>query len=215
MLDQVRLHYTPPQDGFVIPNTRTGDFAPRGKRDVVFACGRVWDEGKNIASLCRVAPMLQWPVIIAGDTRHPSGRSVALSCVRLLGNVDRGAIAEQLAHAAIYALPAYYEPFGLSALEAALSGCALVLGRIGSLQEIWEDDALYVTPADERELIEAINGLIANPELRMDLGGRARRRALDLTPARMTEGYLNLYEEAGRRFGEKSHHTAAVENICA
>ena len=32
--------------------------------------------------------------------------------------------------ASIYALPARYEPFGLSILEAALSGCALVLGDI-------------------------------------------------------------------------------------
>ncbi len=32
-------------------------------------------------------------------------------------------------------LPARYEPFGLSVLEAALSGCALVLGDIPSLRE--------------------------------------------------------------------------------
>ena len=37
------------------------------------------------------------------------------------------------ARAGIYALPAVYEPFGLSVLEAALSGCALVLGDIPSL----------------------------------------------------------------------------------
>ena len=35
-------------------------------------------------------------------------------------------------------LPARYEPFGLSILEAALSGCALVLGDLPSLRELWD-----------------------------------------------------------------------------
>ena len=42
-----------------------------------------------------------------------------------------------MARASIYALPARYEPFGLSILEAALSGAALVLGDIPSLREVW------------------------------------------------------------------------------
>ena len=50
----------------------------------------------------------------------------------------------------IYALPARYEPFGLSVLEAALSGCALVLGDIPSLREIWDGAALFVDPDDAR-----------------------------------------------------------------
>ena len=52
-----------------------------------------------------------------------------------------------MGRAAIYALPARYEPFGLSILEAALSGCALVIGDIPSLREIWADAALFV-PSD-------------------------------------------------------------------
>jgi glycogen synthase len=57
--------------------------------------------------------------------------------------------ADWYARASIYALPARYEPFGLSALEAALSGCALILGDIPSLREVWLEAAPYVSPDDE------------------------------------------------------------------
>ncbi|MEB3829625.1 glycosyltransferase [Phormidium sp. CCY1219] len=57
---------------------------------------------------------------------------------------------EELSHwyarAAIYAFPARYEPFGLSVLEAALSGCALVLGDIPRLREMWGDAAVFANP---------------------------------------------------------------------
>src|SRR5207244_2094865 len=50
--------------------------------------------------------------------------------------------------AAIFAAPARYEPFGLGILEAAASGCALVLGDIPSLRENWEGAAVFVPPGD-------------------------------------------------------------------
>lgn len=202
MLDQVRLHYSPLNGGVVVPNARSGSFAPGEKEDLIFSCGRIWDEAKNIGSLCWVAPLLQWPVAVAGETRHPDGRTMVLSRVQLLGSLSQTQIANWLAKASIYALPAYYEPFGLSAVEAALSGCALVLGRIGSLQEIWEDDAVYVTPNDEGELIGTINGLIANPERRHDLAARGRKRARAFTSERMVSGYVEVYDEARRRFSD-------------
>ena len=61
-----------------------------------------------------------------------------------------------MARAAIYALPARYEPFGLTALEAGLSGCALVLGDIPSLREVWGETACFVPPDDRDAVIEVL-----------------------------------------------------------
>jgi glycosyltransferase involved in cell wall biosynthesis len=68
--------------------------------------------------------------------------------------------------AAIYVLPARYEPFGLSALEAALSGCALVLGDLPSLREIWGETAVFIPPDDSEALHSAVSALIGSPERR-------------------------------------------------
>jgi glycosyltransferase involved in cell wall biosynthesis len=97
--------------------------------------------------------------------------------------------------AAIFALPAKYEPFGLSVLEAALCGCALVLGDIPSLRENWEGAALFVPPDDEAALRGAIDDLIGSPALRKRLASCAVDRAAQFTSARTTDAYLGTYHQ--------------------
>src|SRR5690606_8377688 len=103
---------------------------------------------KNLAQLDAVATELPWPVYVAGSTEHPDGGNAAFDSVETLGVLSRAEMKHWLGRASIYVLPARYEPFGLSALEAALSGCALVLGDIPSLREVWGPAATYVDPAD-------------------------------------------------------------------
>jgi glycosyltransferase involved in cell wall biosynthesis len=143
----------------------------------------LWDEAKNAAALARIAPSLSWPVLMAGE-----GTS--------LGRLSAEAIADWYAKAAIYALPARYEPFGLSVLEAALSGCALVLGDISSMREIWGDTAMFVPPDNARALRGTIESLIADDALRADLAARSYRRALTYTAKRMAQRYLDVYQHA-------------------
>jgi glycosyltransferase involved in cell wall biosynthesis len=90
-------------------------------------------------------------------------------------------------------LPARYEPFGLSILEAALSECALVLGDIPSLRENWEGAAMFVSPDDLPALESALHELIANPERRRDLQKRAGRRARNFDIGKTAEQYVKLY----------------------
>jgi glycosyltransferase involved in cell wall biosynthesis len=98
-----------------------------------------------------------------------------------------------MAQASIYALPARYEPFGQTALEAALSGCALVLGDVPSLREVWGAAALYVPPDDHAALQTALLQLIGDEVLRRRMAAKAKARALRFTPARMVDAYLSAY----------------------
>lgn len=113
--------------------------------------------------------------------------------VNLLGPLPFPELARWLDRAAIYALPARYEPFGLSVVEAALCGCALVLGDIESLREVWGQAALYVSPDDRDGLAATLQGLIDDPERCHHQGRIARERALKFTPERMAGAYLALY----------------------
>lgn len=112
-----------------------------------------------------------------------------------LGLLSTEELASWYAYAAIYALPARYEPFGLSVLEAALSGCALVLGDIASLREIWGDSAMFVPPDDGNAIAYAINTLIKDSSLRTAFAAKVRTRALEFTPQRMVAGYLEAYQD--------------------
>lgn len=193
-------HHGPLRTPAVIPNGRDpARFPPGEKAPLVLGAGRLWDEAKGAAALAAAAPALPWPVAIAGDARAPAGaHGEALrpgGDPRLLGPLPERALARWLARAAIFAHPARYEPFGLAVLEAALAGCALVLGDLDSLRENWEGAAELVPPADPEALVAAVRGLAADGDRRRALAARARARALRLTPARMADGYLAVYRD--------------------
>lgn len=194
MRTALRSHYGELPEAHVIPNGRDpSTFMAAEKKPFVLSVGRLWDEAKNVSALARVAPELPWPVLVAGECEGPDGRSTALPNLEWLGHCHPEALADLYARAGIFALPARYEPFGLSALEAGLAGCALVLGDIPSLREVWGDAALYVPPDDPDLLFGTIAGLIGDEAHRDDLGAAARRRAQTFTTARMGAAYLDAY----------------------
>jgi glycosyltransferase involved in cell wall biosynthesis len=196
MLEALERHYGPLPAVRVIPNGRHPSlFAPGAKEELVLSVGRLWDQAKNTAALAAVARELPWPVYLAGEEKHPDGGAARHDGVRLLGRLTPPELAPWFARAAVYALPARYEPFGLSALEAALAGCALVLGDIPSLREVWGDAAVFVPPDDTAALREALLGLMRDGERRSRLAARARARAQRYTPGRMADGYLGAYRE--------------------
>lgn len=199
MLAALKRHYDPLPPGEVIFNgSDAARFSPGKKEPFILSLGRLWDEAKNLRVLDQVAPDLPWPVYVAGETAHPDGTRATPQYVTPLGRLHFQEVASYLARASIYVLPAKYEPFGLSILEAALSGCALVLGDIPSLREIWEGAALFVPPHSPEALREALLGLIGSESVREELAARARLRALGLTSRRMAEGYLRVYQDLSR-----------------
>jgi glycogen(starch) synthase len=78
-------------------------------------------------------------------------------------------------------------------LEAGLARCALVLGDIPSLREVWDGAALFVPPDQPDALAEALEHLIQDVRWREFMAQRARARALRYTPALMAHAYVRLY----------------------
>ena len=188
--------YGPFRDTAVIHNARNGRlFTPGLKERLVLCAGRLWDEGKNAASLAAVAPRVNATIAVAGDDVGPHGNRFTAPGLAQLGPLRGDELASWYAKASIYALPARYEPFGLTALEAALSGCALVLGDIDSLREVWGAAACYVPPDDSESLCDTLNGLLDNDSLRARMAARAMARARQFTPARLAGQYMELYRQ--------------------
>ncbi len=186
----------------VVPNGRTPIAAPGAKEALVLTAGRLWDAAKNVRAVVQVASGAPWRTAVAGDVAPPAGASgddVASGAdVQWLGTLPPAALGDWMARAAVYALPARYEPFGLSALEAAQAGCALVLGDVPSLREVWGDAATFVPPDDTDALRAAVARLVHDHAERREWSARAMRQAARYTPARMADGYLAAYESAAR-----------------
>jgi glycogen(starch) synthase len=209
MLAFAKQHHGSFRSSSVIHNGRDAlDWAlSNRKADYILSVGRLWDEAKNTAALARVAARLPWPIKVAGAATMTEGNdtppAVELRDLVCLGQLSPRALAAQYAGASIYALPALYEPFGLSALEAALSRCALVLGDIPSLRELWSGAAIFVDPRDDGALAAALSRLIDDPSRRNLLSSRAFERGQRYAAHKMVSSYLELYRSllsaAGRR----------------
>lgn len=189
----------------------------RSRAPVVLACGRAWDAAKNLAVLDAAAARLQrdwdtddrspsdilvsnprsrgWQVVVAGETVSPDGRRCELRAVRCLGALHARSIRRWMRRAPIYAHPALYEPFGLSVVEAASEGCALVLSDVPSLRELWEGAALFASPRDPQAWHVRMLELIECPQRRRELARAAWKRAARFSARRMCAEYAAVYAQ--------------------
>jgi len=194
MMANLVRYYKPGPDMKVIYNA--GDsafFRPAKKEKIIFAMGRLWDEAKNIQLLLKAAEFLDYPVFIAGEGHNRVAEGIVPANVHFLGRLNREEVAGWLSKSAIYVLPALYEPFGLSALEAAYAGCTLVLGRITSLQEIWKGDALYADPRDQQSLSNQINLVMKDEDLLQKYSKMALNRSRNYQLSTMAGEYYRTY----------------------
>ena len=156
----------------------------------VLAAGRLWDEAKNLGLLLEAAPRIRAQIRIAGELRDEPDLP---ENVRMLGRLSRRDVDREMSRADIFVHPAKYEPFGLAPLEAALRGCALVLGDIPSLREIWDDAATYVNTSSAGALAEAINRLAIQPGALRTAQSDAQRQARTYSADRFARSYHELY----------------------
>jgi len=203
MLAALRSHYGAlPQRARVIFNGAELDSRTATKESFVLAAGRMWDAAKNLEALTAVAEVLPQPVLIAGELPPPPADGATAESpargARLLGRLPADELACLRRRALVFAAPARYEPFGLSILEAAGDRCALVLGDIPSLRELWAGCAEFVAPEDHERLLATLRTLLDDPTRAQRLAQRARRRAEQLSPAAMADAYGGLYLEMTR-----------------
>ncbi len=197
----IRKIYQPAGTGSAIWN---GVPAARGeigqKEDFILAAGRMWDRAKNVAALAEAAKHLDWPVFVAGpaDTTADASKS----SIELLGPISRQALQQRMQRASIFVSPALYEPFGLSVLEAASAGCALVLSDIPTFRELWDGAAAFVDPNDTRALRRELTAICADDLRRHRLQEAARERSRVCSVERMVAAYQRLYSDVLAGAGE-------------
>ncbi|MGN6754067.1 MAG: glycosyltransferase [Intrasporangium sp.] len=154
-------------------------------------------------------------VIAGGPTRSevehdPEARRLMV-VAQEAGVADRVVFLGQVAHAdmpevyrsvdVVLATP-WYEPFGITPLEAAASGRPLVGSAVGGLLDSVADGVTgrLVQPRDPRALADAVRGILADPVLASRYGAEGRVRALerfdwDIVSAATEQALTELVEE--------------------
>ncbi|MEM7556685.1 MAG: glycosyltransferase family 1 protein [Cyanobacteria bacterium P01_A01_bin.84] len=163
---------------------------------IVMYVGR-FDRRKGIETLVRAvressmygSPNLK--LIIAGGSRpgHSDGierdriekivnELEMRECTSFPGRLSQEELSSYYAAADVCVVPSHYEPFGLVAIEAMASSTPVVASDVGGLQftVVPEETGLLAPPKDVKAFATAIDRIITNPELRIQLGEGGRRR---------------------------------------
>jgi glycogen(starch) synthase len=185
-------------NGTALPDPEP-DVPPASERSLVLVAGRAWDDAKGIELLDRAVAELGEsapPVHLVGPVEGPAGEHIEVENLVTHGEVDGAVMHRFYNNTRLYVGPSLYEPFGLSPLEAAGHGCALLLSGIGSFRELWTGAAEFFEPIHADVLANRLRAVLADPEGLDALAERARARALErYTARRMAEGYIRLYGE--------------------
>ena len=102
----------------------------------------------------------------------------------------------------IIAVPSRVEPFGLASLEAMAAARPVVASRVGGIPEVVRDDqdGILVPPYDPKSLADGIVRLLDQPQQRVMMGDRGRRRAEEVFGLRVHGQALHgVYERVVTR----------------
>jgi glycosyltransferase involved in cell wall biosynthesis len=128
--------------------------------------------------------------------------------VRFAGLLPPEELAERMRSAGAVVLPSEREGYGLSLVEGALCGCALVGARSGGIDEIVEHEktGLLFEPGDDVGLAAALDRLLRDAPLARRLGEEARGRALGRTAGPLADRLVALYRGIRPRVGGAPVH---------
>ncbi len=204
MLDMIRASYTRPRNDAVIYNGRNPVFFNPyvSKNESVLAVGRLLDVGKQTSLLTLHTHPLPVCIVNSDETVTPLDLPISADVklaaadnnLSLKGAQTEAQLRMLYSRASIFVATSRYEPLGLSALEAALSRCAIIANDIPSFREVWGDAALYFEANDANSLAGAIRRLHAQRDLCQGYAARAYQRARQcFTAKRMIDDYMKLY----------------------
>lgn len=171
-------------------SVRREQFAAPGE-DIVFFVGRLVRE-KGVDTLLDAWPAVldrrpETKLVIAGTGPHEAHLRWRVSEAGLGNRVLFTGYTDDCTRNLLYhwaaaaVVPSYYEPFGLTALEAMAAGVPVVVSDTGGLAETvdYEETGLKVPPANPGELAGAILRLLTDREFARGMADRARRTVAD------------------------------------
>jgi len=185
-------HFTVLQLGRLVPR--------KGIDNVIHAIAHLKTQHKVLAELH----------VVGGDTRYPDpvatpeiGRLSELarglgieSQVHFVGRRDRSELCLYYNAADVFVTTPWYEPFGITPLEAMACACPVIGSAVGGIRTTVVDSktGYLVPPKNPAALAERLDAMFRNPAQRKAFGRAGRRRALrTFTWTHVMRGLMRVY----------------------
>lgn len=200
--DEARRRIGLPMDGFVV--AYVGRMLPRKDvRNLVRAMGRLRTRWPEIPT-----PTL---LLVGGETIEPDPRATPeigelmrladevgiRSSTRFVGKRQPHTLRDYYSVADVVVTTPWYEPFGLTPLEAMACGRPVIGSAVGGVTFTIEagETGFLVPPRDPEALAERIAFILKHPDARRRMGRAARRRVeRDFTWPTVADRTARLYE---------------------
>jgi glycosyltransferase involved in cell wall biosynthesis len=178
---------------------------PRRENEIL-CVGRASDPNKGIKTLVAALGKLPSPIGLtlvdaggSGDEARKWARSAGCADrLEITGRIPNDELVNLYRRAALVVVPSRYEGFGLPAVEAMACGTPVVATSAGALPEVVRvgGGGLLVPRDDSDALAKAIATLLEQPQMRGEMGARARPLVeATFSWARVAERTARVYQE--------------------
>jgi glycosyltransferase involved in cell wall biosynthesis len=154
-------------------------------------------------------------LVVGGETRHPDPRATPeigrlldiaaeeriADAVTFVGSRGRRELRVYYAAADVFVTTPWYEPFGITPVEAMACGTPVIGAAVGGIQQTVEDGrtGFLVPPRDPDALAARLATILSNPNLRDEMGNNALARARRLYTWTRIAGQIDgVYREVRR-----------------
>ena len=108
-------------------------------------------------------------------------------------NITQAQLVQEYIQSDIILFPSTYEGFGLPVIEAFATRKPVITSNISPMKEVAANAALLIDPSSIASIREAVQQIIANPQLQKQYTEAGRSRLLDFLPAQITDHYIKLW----------------------
>jgi len=108
------------------------------------------------------------------------------------GHVSDAELVGYYKNAFCFVLPSLYEGFGIPVLEAMSYGCPVIASFTSSLPEVGGDASLYFDPKNPDDLLEKLNMILNNKNLKKELIAKGNLRIKDFSWEKCAKETLNV-----------------------
>ncbi|BAS27027.1 glycosyltransferase family 4 protein [Limnochorda pilosa] len=201
------------------PGWLSREWATKPGDPVLLYVGRLARE-KNLEFLLEAMALIlpkvprAWLVLAAGgpDRERLEARARALGVagrVIMTGFLPHERVIDAYAGADLFVFASQTETQGLVIAESMAAGLPVVAVSASGVTDLVRDGIDgYLTPHDVPTFVERVLELLSNKERRDRMAAEARRRAAELSVARMTDRLLQAYADAGAEHAQAQGPTA-------
>ncbi len=115
--------------------------------------------------------------------------------VRLFDDVRDEELRRFYSSAYVFVYPSLYEGFGIPSLEAMACGTPVIASNASSMPEVIGDAGLYFEPSSREELLEALNSIADDGNLRRELIRRGLERSRMFSWEKTAAETYNVYKD--------------------